>query len=115
VKKKRWSHSLFSWFKGFDSSGTSVSLNIGGSEQYKTGLGAGFTLITRALLIFWLSMRVSKWYLKNDPDFISNEVISDLSKVKNVTFRDNNFNIAFGVFDLRKNDWTDIEPENGHL
>ena len=57
------------WFKDFDSSGAPVSLNIRGNDQYKTGLGAIVTLITNAILVAWLVIRLEKWANRSDPEF----------------------------------------------
>ena len=60
----------------------------------------------------WVCLKIEKWVTRSDPEFFPYKVITDLSEVNNVTFRENGFNIAVGLYDF-KGKFLDIEPEFG--
>ena len=73
------------------------------------------TLLKNLVLLVWLFLRIEKWISKSDPDFIPYSVVSDLNTVRNLTLRENNFNFAVGLYDLKKFKWVKIKPEFGFL
>ena len=80
-KESRWVDAASEWFTQFDANGTPISLNIKGNDTYKTGLGALITMLSNAVLIFWLYVKINKLYSKSDPEFFPYSVISDLNTV----------------------------------
>ena len=67
------------------------------------------------MLVFWVYNRVLKLLTRNDPDFISHNVIQDLNTVQNQTFKDNRFSLALGIYDFGKGKFAKIQPEFGHF
>ena len=77
--------------------GSSIGFTLNGGKTHKTWLGTFLTLITLTVVLAYTMKRYEVMYNKADTTFLRTISPDVFDKKDPFTFRDTQFNIAFGL------------------
>ena len=58
-----------SWLLSQDTTGSRLSLNVGGNDTYNTHIGAVFSIIKWGFCVFWVCMRLNDLFNRHGPSY----------------------------------------------